>query len=113
MIVLVFGGRDFEDYPRLAAVLNRVWQKHPSAELLSGGARGADTLAIEWAALHGIKTHVEMADWTRLKKAAGPVRNQLMLDRYKPRGAVMFPGWRGTPDMLSRCLANGVPVLPG
>lgn len=43
-------------------------------------------------------------------KAAGPIRNQRMLDEGKPDLVVAFPGGRGTADMVRRAKAAGVPV---
>lgn len=42
--------------------------------------------------------------------AAGPIRNQHMLDIGKPDVVLAFPGGRGTEDMIRRAEKAGVPV---
>lgn len=46
-------------------------------------------------------------------RAAGPIRNQQMLDEGKPHLVVAFPGGTGTADMVRRAQAAGVLVLVG
>jgi len=111
MRVLVCGGRDFSDRTLLKATLDHL---APSV-VISGGARGADALAAEWAEATGWNVggvHLEEfpADWTAHGKAAGPIRNQQMLDEGKPDLVVAFPGGRGTADMVRRARAAGVEV---
>jgi hypothetical protein len=43
-------------------------------------------------------------------KAAGPIRNQRMIDEGKPDLVIAFPGGRGTADMVSRAKKAGIPV---
>ena len=47
--VLVCGGRDFDDRAAVYAKLDRLHADRPFRAVIAGGARGADTLAIEWA----------------------------------------------------------------
>lgn len=50
------------------------------------------------------------ANWDFYDKAAGPVRNQWMIDWAAPTYAVAFPGGNGTRDMAKRCVEAGVLV---
>lgn len=52
------------------------------------------------------------ADWTQYGNAAGPMRNQAMLELGKPTEAHAYPmkGSRGTWDMIRRLRDAGVPV---
>lgn len=104
--VLVCGGRDYDDYEKVRATLNALkpWR------VIHGGARGADNLADRWAQYCGIACEVYEADWETHGKAAGPMRNQKMLDDGKPDLVVAFPGGRGTADMVRRAKKAGVPV---
>lgn len=47
-------------------------------EVVCGEAAGADTLGKQWAELHGITVKSFPADWDRLGKKAGPIRNAEM-----------------------------------
>lgn len=79
-------------------------------ELISGMARGADSLAVLYAKTYGLKLHEFPADWKRYKGGAGPIRNQQMIDQGKPNRAMGFPGGVGTKDMLARLKFEGIPV---
>lgn len=107
--VLVCGGRDYDDQAAVDRVLSKLTP--PPKLLIHGGATGADALAASWAADRGIEVVVCPADWVRHGRAAGPVRNQAMLDDLCPDLVVAFPGGRGTADMVRRARAAGVPVL--
>lgn len=110
--VLVCGGRDFHDAGLLIGILNR---HHDDAGqhlvIINGGATGADRLAEEWAERHGVPVETYWAYWKTHGRAAGPIRNQRMLDEGKPDLVVAFPGGRGTADMVRRARAAGVEVV--
>jgi hypothetical protein len=80
--------------------------------LILGGARGADALAAQIAEEHGWATDVFWADWRNHGKAAGPIRNQRMLDHGHPDIVLAFPlpDSVGTWDMVERAKRAGVPV---
>lgn len=111
MRVLVCGGREFTDREALTQVLEHLRRTRGIFLLIAGGARGADTMAAEWAKTASIPCEVYMADWDGLGSKAGPIRNQRMLDEGKPDLVVAFPGGRGTADMVRRARDAGVEVL--
>lgn len=105
--VLCCGGRDFEDYWMVKRVLDEV---KPDV-IIHGGARGADTLCGNWAELNCVAVFVYRADWRGKGKAAGPIRNQEMLDDNPNIELVIaFAGGRGTADMIRRARAKGIEV---
>lgn len=114
MRFLVCGGRDFADYDFLAQTLSDAVAEFVSqgeqALIIEGGARGADKLARQWAEKNGVERHTFYANWDRDGKAAGPIRNQRMLEVGKPALVIAFPGGRGTEDMICRAENAGVPV---
>lgn len=110
MRVLVCGGRDYRDKAFLWSVLDGLGPPAAS-EIISGMAPGADSYAAEWAQRFGFPLHKFHADWKTHGKAAGPIRNQRMLDEGKPDLVVAFPGGRGTADMVRRARSAGVPVM--
>jgi predicted Rossmann-fold nucleotide-binding protein len=105
--VLVCGGRDYQDYKKLCQVLDELGPKF----IISGGARGADTLAVRWAKDHGVPYTVRMAEWNVHGRAAGHIRNQAMLDLDKPTCVVAFPGGPGTRNMINRSRLADLEVL--
>lgn len=103
--VLVCGGRNFANRE---LVNDTLFDIHPGV-VITGGAEGADRLAYDWA-YPVVPTEVYHADWDKHGAAAGPIRNQKMLDEGKPDLVVAFPGGRGTADMVRRAKKAGIPV---
>ena len=106
MRVLVCGGRDYSERKPLWDALYRL---EPTV-IIEGGARGADMLAAEWAHHTGAKLRTFPANWIDEGRAAGPLRNQRMLEQGKPDLVLACPGGRGTADMVRRAKAAGVEV---
>lgn len=110
MRVLICGSRDWTD----AALIRRVVARLPEgAVVIHGAARGADHLAGLAALDRGLRVEPYPAEWDRYGVAAGPIRNQWMLDDGQPDYVVAFrlPGKStGTDDMIRRALAADVPV---
>jgi hypothetical protein len=94
---IVCGGRDYADADMAEYLLT--WLA--PAAIAHGDARGADRLAHDWAIRHGVVVTRYPADWS-LGRKAGPLRNQHMLEDFKPDFVVAFPGGRGTADMVKR-----------
>lgn len=115
MKVLVCGGRSYSNRSQVFAELDILRDFNTTLCVISGGATGADALAEEWARANigkrnGVSFHGFKADWKKHGKAAGPIRNQPMLDNGCPDLVLAFPGGRGTADMVSRARAAGVEV---
>lgn len=108
MRVLVCGGRGFADRTLLCGVLDGLRKTHGELRIIEGAAFGADSLAAEWAIENDQELQEFPADWKKHGRAAGPLRNQRMLDEGKPEMAVAFKGGRGTNDMVERIKKAGV-----
>ncbi len=122
--ILVCGGRSYNNWDQLSKTLDdicfqREWI-HPPDEygnwlpyvtIVHGGAKGADTLATDWAVVNWCCLTIHAADWKKHGKAAGPIRNQQMLDSEKIDLVVAFPGGTGTADMVSRAKQAGLEVI--
>ena len=113
MRVLVCGGRDFADEAHLFAVLDALHAANPISWIIHGAARGADSLAGRWAFRRDLSRKAYPADWATHGKAAGMIRNRLMLTDGKPDLVVAFMGGKGTADMvrLARDARPPVPVI--
>lgn len=107
MRVLVCGGRDFTNYDCVNRILSKLHNDTPITTIISGRARGADALGEKWATERAIQIAGYPANWNRDGKAAGPIRNQQMLDEGKPDLVVAFPGGSGTIDMWRRTIKSG------
>lgn len=74
--------------------------------IVHGGARGVDELAGKLAAGAGYDVEVHEANWVKLGKGAGPIRNQEMVD-LGANLVLAFPavgskGKGGTWDLIHR-----------
>jgi len=118
-IVLVTGGRDFDDVRFIYATLDRIHAraKHGVHALMHGAARGADRIAGMWARRHpGVLVWDFPADWETHGKRAGPIRNAEMVRHLASADAedvlvIAFPGGKGTADMCRRATAAGLRVI--
>ena len=113
--VLACGGRNYDDRERLYRVLDKALKAATLAGrtfvLIHGNARGADKLSHEWAMARQVDdVRVYPADWEQHGKAAGPIRNRLMLTDGQPNVIIAFKGGNGTANMIQQGKKAGVPV---
>ena len=108
--VLVCGGRDYADQHHVDFVLDALHQARDIWHIVEGGALGADRLARNWARRNDVRFSTYEADWQRHGKAAGPIRNGVMLRMERPALVVAFPGGAGTANMVRQAQAAGVEV---
>lgn len=127
MRVLVCGSRTFNDKKLLYNTLDqfcidRGLQSEPDEygnwlpaglTIIEGTAKGADQLAGDWAIVNWVPLEEYPAQWDKFGRAAGPIRNQQMLDEGKPDVVIAFPVGeaRGTRHMLKIAKEAGVEVI--
>ena len=113
MIVLVCGGRDYNNKVRLFNVLTRYNEKHGVHLIIHGGCVGADRLSGDWALNRQVPYLVFPAKWDKYGKAAGQMRNAIMLDNNwaTPEVCIAFKGGVGTKDMMNRLRRAGLEVF--
>jgi hypothetical protein len=121
MRVLVCGSRTFEDehdvLQALVTGLAEIIELSGYMTLIHGNAPGADSLAASAVRTAPAGAAVESypADWDKYGKAAGPLRNQQMMDEGKPELVIAFidkplEDSRGTNNMVTKARAAGLPV---
>ena len=100
--ILVCGDRNWTDFEMIERIL--LWYQ-PSM-IIEGGATGADSYARHVAQIHQIPYLEFRARWEDHGHAAGPIRNQHMIDEGQPDLVFAFHDdltqSRGTKDMLRR-----------
>lgn len=111
MRVLVCGGRDYLARQELYSVLDELHEQRGIDSVVQGGAKGADKFACDWGRNNKLPVLEFAANWTRDGRAAGPIRNQNMLNQSKPDLVVAFPGGRGTAHMVGIAKKAGVEVI--
>ena len=73
--VIVAGGRDFNNYDLLAQKLDKLFSKTANVVIVSGMARGVDSLAVKYAEENKIRVSEFPAKWNKHGKASGFRRN--------------------------------------
>lgn len=110
MKLIISGGRDYANETFVWFVLDYVHAERGITLLIEGGARGVDRFGRNWAIDRGVPYHTEPADWDQFKKAAGAIRNRVMLKIEGVGGVIAFPGNRGTRDMVKATRQAKIPV---
>lgn len=78
--VIIAGGRDFNDYDLLRDKCNNLLQHSYNIQIISGCAKGADTLGEKYAIERGYSIKKFPADWDQFGKRAGFIRNKQMAE---------------------------------
>lgn len=82
--------------------------------IVHGAARGADQLAVQAARELGMSVEPHRADWNLHGKAAGPIRNQQMINAGADHVIAFFnkplAESKGTSDMVGRARHKGIPI---
>ena len=89
--IIVAGTRDFNDYALLKEKLDKVLAHFGKFEVVSGKARGADSLGERYARENDLPIAEFPAEWDKYGKSAGYRRNAEMADYAD--GCVVF--WDG------------------
>lgn len=112
MKVIVAGSRTITDFRMVSAILVEKLPKFETDydEIVSGAARGVDTLAVEFAKLWEIPYKTFPANWNKFGKAAGHIRNGEMAD-YADGLILIWDGLsRGSSDMLNQAKKKGLKI---
>jgi len=115
MNIGVVGSRIFNDYLLLAEWLNHFRLScHVRVDLvtiISGGAKGADSLAEDYAENWGMKSLVFKPDWEKYGKSAGFKRNQDIVDNSDMVVAFWDGKSKGTQDSINKARAAKKPTF--
>jgi hypothetical protein len=117
--VIIAGGRDFDNYDSLEKICMRILQNKDNVEVVSGTAKGADSLGEDFAINNnlGLKSFPapwddidrkpdnqigERADGKKYWKKAGHYRNKQMAE-YADAAIIFHDGKsRGTANMITQ-----------
>ena len=113
--ILVTGDREWDDISRVVEELKGY---RPGTILIHGACRGADNICAAVAEALGFEVRSYPADWVKHRKAAGPIRNQQMInEEHRPEEPIdlclafhnNIKNSRGTADMLDRVNKASIP----
>jgi hypothetical protein len=100
MKIAVIGSRSFTDYELLKKTLNEITG---ITKVISGGAKGADSLAEQWAKEKQIETVIYKPDWAKYGRGAGVVRNRLIIEDCDLCIAFWDGESKGTKSSIDHC----------
>lgn len=102
----IVGSRTFDDY----ALLKSSVDCFEISMIISGGAKGADALARRYAKEHNIPIKEHIPDWTKHGKAAGFIRNKLIIGDCDEVIAFWDGQSKGTQHDINLAQEAGKPV---
>lgn len=83
MKLAIVGSREFENYDLFCAEVAKIQKKQKIDLIVSGGAKGADTLAKKFAALNQIPLMDFLPDYDRYGRGAPLQRNTLIVKKRR------------------------------
>lgn len=107
--IAVVGSRDFPDKDFVLRSLADTFDIED--ELISGGAKGVDTWAEEWADSQGITAYIYPADWKKHGKKAGFLRNEQIVEAADMLVAFWANKSPGTKHSINLAHNKKIPVV--
>ncbi len=101
MKLAVVGSRGFNDYDLLKSKLNAIHLRKPITCIVSGGAKGADSLGEKWAKENNIETLIFIPEWDKYGKKAGFLRNEDIIKNSDAVVAIWDEVSKGTAHSIS------------
>jgi len=109
--VIIAGGRDFNDFDLLKQKMDKLLSNViGDIAIVSGMARGADSLGARYAVLKGYALHSFPADWDKYGKSAGYRRNEEMARNADALVAFWDGKSKGTKHMIDIARLHGLKV---
>ena len=111
MKVIIAGGREYADYDNLKEYCNKMFTHiMEPIEIVSGKARGADTLGELYAEEMGYPVAEFPADWDKFGKSAGYKRNAQMAEYADALIAFWDGKSKGTKSMIDLAKKKGLQI---
>jgi len=106
MRLAIVGGRDFDDYTLLEvwvdSVMSMQFDREDKVSIISGGAKGVDSLGEQYANNHKLGKVICKPNWDKYGKSAGFIRNQTIVDNCDMVLAFWDGQSRGTADTIEK-----------
>ena len=111
--LIIAGSRDFDDYRLLKDKADNFLKekaKDHKIIIVSGHARGADSLGEKYAAEKDYTVDLNPADWKRYGRYAGPKRNKEMVKKADALLAFWDGKSKGTKNTINEAKKKGLNV---
>jgi len=109
MRTIIAGDRNFQDYELMKEAIEE--SEFEITIVISGCARGADTLGEQWAEENDVPVLKFPANWDAYGRAAGPIRNGEMAKSAEALIAFLAPHSKGTKNMIEQATKKGLKVF--
>lgn len=110
MKLIIAGSRNLPFHKILIAIEEHIEQFDNITEVVSGTARGVDSVGEHWAQINNIRVKRFPANWEQFGKSAGFRRNEEMAD-YADAALIIWDGQsRGSSHMIQTAYAKGLKV---
>lgn len=113
MNIAVIGSREFDDYHLLETTVDAIIKERPYKEvtIVSGGARGADSLAEAYARNRQLPLIIKRADWLTYGKKAGYLRNMEMANIANICIGFIINASPGATMMINLCKEKNIETI--
>lgn len=106
-ILGIVGSRYYNNYNEFIPFVDQVVGTYGyPIRVVSGGAKGVDTLAKFWAGNNNIPITEYLPDWKKYGKAAGPIRNKQIVANIDVLLAIVAPNSVGTLNTIKLAEKN-------
>jgi predicted Rossmann fold nucleotide-binding protein DprA/Smf involved in DNA uptake len=111
MNVAIVGSRNFHNYDLFLKHVNDFIEKYDFPDkIISGGAKGADTLARRWAEEYGVTIKEYFPNWS-LGRCAGPLRNKDIITNSTHMLAFPSKDGSGTQNAIKLAKEKGIKII--
>jgi hypothetical protein len=107
----VVGSRTFRDWEELVRTIGPQWKAGYISEIISGKAKGADSLAARFAKNNNIPLREFEPDYDSFGKSAPFIRNQQIVDNAECMVAFWDGSSAGTLDSIKKAIKAKLVVL--
>ena len=111
MNIAIVGSRTFTDQAAVDSVMDQLALAMRIGLVVSGGARGADSLGAHWARSRNIPVSIHYPDWNRFGRSAGFRRNETIITDADLVVAFWDGLSRGTAHSIQLARSQGKKVL--
>lgn len=109
--LMISGSRSIRNLKIIFDELEKIYAAHPDLILISGGAKGVDSIAEEWSRFRKLPIEQHKPDWSKYGKGAGIVRNKEMV-LAADYVLIFWDGEsKGTKSVIDFCEKQGKPYL--
>ena len=106
ILLAIVGSRTFNDYNMLCDFIEDNYDIEKITHIISGGAKGADSLGERFAKEHGKEIIIFKPDWEKYGKKAGFIRNEDIIKECNSCVAFWDGKSHGTKNDIELCQKN-------